>query len=174
MAFAERLDEPAGPLPVKVIRSERRKKTSEARIVNGVIEVRIPSWMNEAEEHEAVTGLTARVERKRAIDETPIDLEARAAALSAKYGLPPAVSIRWATNQNTLWGSCAYVRGDIRISARLAKVPAWVLDYVILHELTHLIEPSHNANFHQLMDRYPKGERAEGFLDAMALGFSDH
>jgi len=63
----------------------------------------------------------------------------------------------------------------IRISSRLARAPEWVVDYVILHELTHLVESGHTAVFHELMTRYPKAERAEGFLEAMSLGFvEDH
>ena len=172
MAFAERAASPAGALPIKVIRSERRKKSSAARVVNGVIEVRIPSWMSPTQEQETVDALAARIEKKRSIEETPFDLAERAKKLARDYDLPVPESIRWATNQNTLWGSCSFTRGDIRISARLTGVPDWVLDYVILHEITHLAEPSHNADFHRLMDRYPRLERAEGFLEAMGLGFA--
>lgn len=159
-------------LPVKVIRSQRRKKSSAARVVNGVIEVRIPSWMTAEQEAEAVVALTARIEKKRAITEAGVDLMARATALAQAYALPVPLEIRWATNQNTLWGSCSFDGGVVRISSRLTSAPAWVLDYVILHEITHLVEPNHGAEFHRLMGRYPKAERAEGFLEAMALGFT--
>ena len=70
-------------------------------------------------------------------------------------------------------GSCSFEVGEIRISSRLARVPDWVLDYVLLHELTHLVESGHGPEFHRLMARYPRAERAEGFLDAMALGCAD-
>ena len=43
-----------------------------------------------------------------------------------------------------------------------------VLEYVVLHELTHLTEADHGPAFKELMARYPKAERAEGYL--MALG----
>ena len=170
MTFAELADEPAGRLPIKVIRSERRKKSSQARVVNGVIEVRIPSWMSAEEERETVESLTGRIERKRAIQETPIDLAERARSLAVRYELPVPHEIRWVTNQNTLWGSCSLFAGVIRISSRLTAVPDYVLDYVLLHELTHLIEPDHGPEFHALMERFPQAERAEGFLEAMALG----
>lgn len=160
-------------LPVKVIRSQRRKKSSAARVVNGVIEVRIPSWMNAEQETEAVTALTARIEKKRAVSEAGIDLMVRARSLAHVYKLPVPVEIKWVTNQNTLWGSCSFDDGIVRISSRLVNVPDWVLDYVILHEITHLVESDHGGEFHRLMDRYPKAERAEGFLEAMALGFTE-
>ena len=160
-------------LPVKVIRSARRKKTSAARVVDGRIEVRVPATMTAGEEQEVVAELVARVERKRAVQETPIDLMVRARKLAAVYKLPMAKEVRWVTNQQSRWGSCSYDDGVIRISSRLAKVPDWVLDYVLLHELTHLVEANHGPEFHRLMARYPKAERAEGFLDAMSLGVAD-
>lgn len=160
-------------LPVKVIRSTRRKKSSAARIVDGRIEVRIPSWMSQAQEREAVDALVAKVRSKHAVARSGIDLAARARKLAAVYQLPVPTSVRWVTNQSTRWGSCSYEDGTIRISSRLARVPGWVLDYVLLHEITHLVESGHGAEFHDLMARYPKAERAEGFLEAMALGVAD-
>ena len=129
--------------------------------------------MTAGEEQEVVAELVARVERKRAVQETPIDLMVRARKLAAVYKLPMAKEVRWVTNQQSRWGSCSYDDGVIRISSRLAKVPDWVLDYVLLHELTHLVEANHGPEFHRLMARYPKAERAEGFLDAMSLGVAD-
>lgn len=160
-------------LPVKVIRSERRRKTSAARVVDGTIEVRIPSWMSPEAESHAVAELVARIEKKRAIRETPVDLVVRAAELAERYDLPEPAEIGWVTNQESRWGSCSIGSGRIRISARLVTAPTWVLDYVVLHELTHLVEADHGPAFHALMDRYPEGPRAEGFLLAMDLGFGD-
>lgn len=163
---------PLASLPVRVIRSPKRKKSSAARIVDGVIEVRIPAWMTSKQEDATVAELVAKIERKRAVNRA-VDLMARGRKLAAVYDLPMARDIRWVTNQTTRWGSCSYEVGEIRISSRLAQVPNWVLDYVLLHELTHLVEAGHGPEFHRLMDRYPRGERAEGFLDAMALGCAD-
>ena len=159
-----------GDTPVRVIRSTRRTKSSAARFVDGVIEVRIPSWMSADEEREAVNTLARRLERRRAVDECPLDLIARGRHLSAVYRLPLAREIRWVTNQSTLWGSCSFDHGVIRLSSRLARAPEWVVDYVLLHELTHLVESGHTPAFQRLISRYPQSERAEGFLEAMALG----
>jgi predicted metal-dependent hydrolase len=55
------------------------------------------------------------------------------------------------------------------VSSRLAAYPVWVLDYVLVHELAHLIEREHNTTFDALVDRFPLAERAKGFLIAKDL-----
>ena len=47
-------------------------------------------------------------------------------------------------------------------------MPAWVVDYVLLHELAHLIEPNHTGRFWQWVDRFPHAERAKGYLEGAA------
>jgi predicted metal-dependent hydrolase len=64
------------------------------------------------------------------------------------------------------WGSCTPDAGTIRISDRLARFPDWVIDYVIVHELAHLAVADHSTEFWQLVHRYPKAERATGYLIA--------
>jgi catechol 2,3-dioxygenase-like lactoylglutathione lyase family enzyme len=51
----------------------------------------------------------------------------------------------------------------------LAEAPGWVLDYVIVHELAHLEVAAHDARFDALERRYPRVDRAVGFLDAWGL-----
>ena len=159
--------------PVRVIRSAKRRKTSSARFVDGVVEVRIPAWMDAARERETVAELVARVVRARDIAGQEVDLAERARQLADEYGLPQPASIRWVGNQHKRWGSCTPSTGEIRISSRLRRVPSYVLDYVIVHELAHLVEGGHGPRFKALEARYPRYERAEGFLDAMSLGVAD-
>jgi predicted metal-dependent hydrolase len=98
-----------------------------------------------------------------------IDLEARASRLAAQHDLPLPTSIRWVENQGTLWGSCTPENGTVRISSRLAGEPLWVLDYVVVHELAHLREPGHGPDFQAIVSRYPRAERAIGYLMAKGL-----
>jgi predicted metal-dependent hydrolase len=114
--------------------------------------------------------LAAREERIRRTDN---ELEQRARRLTVRY-LPeyadrvnPA-SVRWVTNQNGRWGSCTPDDGTIRISHRIQEMPDWVVDYVLLHELAHLVVPSHSARFWDLVNRYPKAERARGYLEGIS------
>lgn len=54
----------------------------------------------------------------------------------------------------TKWGSCNHAAGTIRLNTELAKKPAECLEYIVVHELVHLLEPTHNARFVALMDRF--------------------
>ena len=56
--------------------------------------------------------------------------------------------------------------GTIRISSRVAGFPAWVLDYLLVHELAHLVVGDHSPAFWEVVNRYPKAERARGYLIA--------
>jgi predicted metal-dependent hydrolase len=154
-------------LPVEVVRSARRRKTVQAAVVDGRIRVQLPAWMSAEEERSYVTALVDRLERQYRSDH--VDLEARASELANRYGLPQPGSVAWTDRQRSRWGSCSPATGEIRVSRRLAEWPAWVLDYVLVHELAHLVEANHSAAFHRLVDRYPRSERAKGFLIAKGL-----
>ena len=83
-------------------------------------------------------------------------LRAEAAALAAKW--EPLVGARverlFVQHMKTRWGSCNPRARTIRLNTELAKKPAECLEYVLVHEMAHLLEPSHNAHFVALMDRF--------------------
>ncbi len=54
----------------------------------------------------------------------------------------------------TKWGSCNHKARTIRLNTELAKKPPECLEYIVVHELVHLLEPTHNARFVALMDRF--------------------
>ncbi len=132
-----------------------------------MLRVSIPAGMTVADEERWVAEMVRRMERRAATD--GIDLAARAAALADRYDLPKPEAIRWVDNQEWRWGSCTPSDGTIRISSRLVGEPGWVLDYVIVHELAHLSVPRHDGRFWALVRRYPRAERAHGFLMARGL-----
>lgn len=158
---------------VKIIRSKRRKKTVEARLESGVLVVRAPAAISDAELEPIIEKLKARIDRKQRRHQQKSDeaLEARARELNRRYfeGKLSWQSIRYVTNQNKRFGSCTPNHGTIRISHRVERMPAWVRDYVIVHELAHLVEPNHSRAFWELVNRYPKTERARGYLIAIGM-----
>jgi predicted metal-dependent hydrolase len=133
-------------------------------MVGDVLQVAVPAWMSPAEEARAVEGMVARFRGRRAAD--VVDLAERARVLAARHGLDLPATIRWSDSMRSRWGSCTPATRAIRLSARLAAYPAWVLDYVIVHELAHLRRPDHSPAFWAIVRRYPKAERATGFLIA--------
>lgn len=153
--------------PVDVIRSSKRRKSSQARLVGGRLRIRIPDYLTAEEEERVVANFVDRFTRR--FDADRIDLPTRAAELADQLGLPHPTEIRWVGNQVQRWGSCSTRSGRIRLSDRLAAFPDWVIDYVIVHELAHLVEPNHSPEFWSLADRYPLAERAKGFLIAKGL-----
>lgn len=67
---------------------------------------------------------------------------------------------RWHVRvMKTRWGSCTPRTAAIRVNARLAAYPLACLEFVVAHELCHLMEPSHNARFHALLDRFCPANR---------------
>jgi predicted metal-dependent hydrolase len=78
-------------------------------------------------------------------------------------------SIEYVTNQESKFGCCDYNKKAIRISYKVASMPDFVRDYVIIHELAHLIEPNHGNSFWEIVNRFKLAERARGFLMAKSL-----
>lgn len=133
--------------------------------------VLIPARMSEAEERRWVGVMLDKLaaqENKRTLGDA--ELIARAERLSEQYfgGRARPLSVRWVTNQNTRWGSCTPAEGSIRLSHRIQGMPEYVVDYVLLHELAHLLVPGHGPRFWELLEAYPKTERARGFLEGVA------
>src|SRR6476661_3541636 len=156
---------------VEVRRSKRRRRTVSAYKDGDRIVVMIPASLSRAEEAEWVETMLTRLEkseqRRRPSDDALLQ---RAQGLSDRYlgGLATPESVRWVENQRSRWGSCTPGDRTIRLSARLRGMPSWVIDYVVVHELAHLLEPGHDAAFWAWVDRYPHAEKAKGYL----LGWS--
>lgn len=70
----------------------------------------------------------------------------------------------------TKWGSCNHLHGHIRLNTELVKKPRDLLEYVIVHEMIHLIEPTHSDRFMALLDdHYPSWQDARAELNALPL-----
>ncbi|MCL7415277.1 MAG: M48 family metallopeptidase [ANME-2 cluster archaeon] len=155
-------------LSIQVIRSKRRKKTIQAKLDGTKLIVYLPAGLSEKEESQLIQKMKTKVENKQARTVLNGDdyLAKRADEFNKRYfnGRLGINSIKYVTNQNTRRGSCTPAKGTIRISHRLADMPKWVLDYVIMHEITHLRYPDHSRKFWDKVNEYKYTERARGFL----------
>lgn len=170
---------PAAALPtspddprIEVRRSKRRKRTVSARREGETVVVLMPAGLPRAEERRLITDMLAKLARSgrragvRASDE---QLMRRSTALATRWlgGKPRPSSVRWVPSMTTRWASCSPDTREIRISETLRDVPAYVLDYVLVHELAHLVVPGgHPPEFWTAVRNYPRTERAMGYLEA--------
>jgi len=167
--------------PVVVRRSARRRRTVAAFWENGTAVVAIPAHFSRAQEAEWVRRMLDKLKvqgdrpskggRRPATDSA---LASHAAELSALYlgGRAVPTSVRWVSNQNSRWGSATPADGSIRLSDKLRPMPQWVIDYVLLHELAHLLVAGHNAAFWKLLEAYPETARAKAFLEGVSFATS--
>ena len=156
---------------VEVRRSAKRRRTVSAYRDGDRTVVLLPARMTAAEEAHWVATMLARLAAKDARKPAGDDeLLRRANALSRKHldGRATPLSVRWVTNQRGRWGSCTPADRTIRLSHRLRELPDWVVDYVLVHELAHLLVADHSAAFWALVSRYPMAERARGYLLGVA------
>ncbi|MFA5119306.1 MAG: M48 family metallopeptidase [Candidatus Omnitrophota bacterium] len=160
-------------MEVTTIRSRRRRRTVSARLVNDTLLVYAPALMSEPALTKVIDSFKARFQRKKLKDELnkKVDLSEVARLLNEKYfdNKLKINKIEYVTNQSAKFGCCDYKNGNIRISHKLSAMPPWVRDYVVFHEMAHLLEPHHRKPFWDIVSRYPLAERSRGYLMAVGL-----
>lgn len=101
---------------------------------------------------------------------------------SLLHGLVPDLIARWELNlgvkidnyflqrMKTKWGSCNHFAKNIRINTELVKKPKNLLEYVVVHEMAHLLEPTHSDNFVAILEKhYPTWREARAELNELPL-----
>lgn len=159
-----------GVAEIEIRRSARRTRTVRAYREGDKTIVLMPAHLSKAVEDEHVRSLVARLDRReKKVRPSDDELLDRASVLSRRWFDGKAVpsSVRWVSTMDKRWGSCSS-DGSIRLSDRLKGMPAFVVDYVLVHELAHLIEPNHSSAFWALVDGYPEAEKAKGFLEGVS------
>ncbi|WP_235871021.1 M48 metallopeptidase family protein [Rhodococcus spongiicola] len=167
----------SGRPEVEIRRSARRKRTVSARREGDKVVVLMPTGLSTQAEAELVAEMIGKLERadRRAAaraERSDVELAERAARLSARWlgDAAAPTSVRWVPSMRTRWASCTPTDGTIRVSEVLQTVPAYVLDYVLVHELVHLyVAGGHNERFWREVRSYPKTERAMGYLEAYSV-----
>jgi hypothetical protein len=154
-----------------VIKSPNRRRTLAWRWVDGKLFLRVPARTTKQDIRKAIALARERADApsRRASDDRALRRDAE--ALNERYfaGKLEVAAIRYA-KMDTRRGSCTPATGEIRISRRLAHVPAWVRLAVIHHELCHLVEPGHGPAFKALEARYPLHAEAEDYLTLLERG----
>lgn len=160
---------------VLVRRSARRRRTVSITRRDGDLVVSMPASFGARQERHWVRSMIEQLQRKelkrgpaRSSDE---DLMRLAQRLSDAHlgGRARPTSVAWSGRQQHRWGSCTSSTGEIRLSARLRPMPQHVLEYVLVHELTHLLVDGHSAEFWALVDNYPRTAHARGFLEGVSF-----
>lgn len=166
----------AVPAPkVEIRRSTRRHRTASAHREGDTVVVALPARLGAEAEKRWVADMLERLQRSEARAasanrRSDADLLSRCGELSQRYlhGLAELAEVRWVPAMRTRWASCTPAQRSIRVSERLRSVPGWVLDYVLVHELAHLLEPGHGLEFWALVNAYPRTERARGYLEGLS------
>lgn len=158
---------------IEIIRSAKRSKTIGARLKDNILSIYAPENIPEAKLQSIIEKLKRRILNKqlRKTLNKGLSLKEIADRLNSRYfgGKLKYNSIEYTTNQTRKFGCCNYKEGRILLSHRLASIPDWVRDFVIVHELAHFVVPNHSKEFHEIVSRFTLAERAKGFL--MAKGF---
>lgn len=159
------------PSQITIIRSKRRRKTIQTKYADGRLWIYLPFGMNPKEEEKWIKKMIERNEqwaKKKTFKKSDSWLMHRAQELNKKYfNGSLQFSIKFVLNQNTRYGSCTSVDRSIRISERVKTMPSWVQNYIIIHELAHLIYPDHSKKFWDKVHQYKYAERAIGYLIAI-------
>lgn len=135
--------------------AEARKKTVERQSQRAAFFNQLP-LSTKAQKAEAT-------EKVRALTEHMTERYARVMGVS-----PSTIRIKPMISR---WGMCNVKERSICFSTYLLLLPDWCVEHVVVHELCHLLEPSHNARFHALMDKYyPKWREARKETRRLAIG----
>lgn len=160
---------------IKILRSKKRRRTVSARLVKDILIVRAPESIPGSRLQKVIAELKARIERKQLKEDLNKreGLAQRAKEFNSRYfeNKLNISRIEYVTDQHSKLGCCNYRTGHIRISHRISAMPQWVRDYVIIHELAHLVVPDHSRAFWDIVNRYRLAERARGYL--IAVGSSE-
>jgi predicted metal-dependent hydrolase len=164
------------PIAVEVVRDGRLRTRIHWEWNGNQVRIRAPRRVPQRELDRHVAKIVEEVQRKRAQvrARADTDLEARARQINRRYfgGEISWHSIRWVGTMRKRLGSCTAggpTDGDIRISDRIKGWPQWVVDYVVAHELAHRKYRNHSKEFWAYVNRYPKAERARGFIMGLAF-----
>jgi len=163
----------SGGAEIRVVRSSRRKRSISAYREQGAIVIQVPARLSNSKVSEVIPEMVEKILTREAREKiSDAELFDRARELLARYlpefTISPA-SVTWRP-MNERWGSCTTLDRTIRISDRLNGAPNYVVDYLLVHELIHLMIPDHGPQFEALLARFEESERASAYLEGYEAG----
>jgi predicted metal-dependent hydrolase len=143
-----------------LLRIVNRQGTPMVTLKHSALELRIAANAGTVQRHSVLESWYR--------DQVKAEAPALVAKWSARLAVPAAnVFVR---KMKTKWGSCSPARGTIRLNTGLARLKPQCLDYVVVHELSHLLERKHNERFIALLDRHlPQWRALRDELTALPL-----
>ena len=147
-------------------------KTISATLDGSRLRVRLPARISRKDETQIVRDICERMAKTNRVDPGESDrlLLERARHLDAEYlaGIASPADARFSARLTSSFGNANLRTRVIQVAARLRRAPQWVIDYLLLHEMAHLLVPRHSSEFRGLVDRYRYAERAKGYLICMS------
>ena len=154
-----------------IVERKKRVKNVNARLKGTVLRVSAPPGMREEDLAPVVEGLARRLLRRAHAKRVNEEGDALAVAreVAARFPDPPSVGrVLFSTAQRSRWGSYSPRTDTVRLNAALKRMPRWVLEAVVAHELAHAVHPDHSPSFWRLLRSvYPETDRAMSFLDGV-------
>lgn len=139
---------------------EHDRLTNRAQVKGRLLELHLSAQLEESQKNEIIRYLVSRA----IANDCHEDICKRVLELNQQHFRQPVHQIRLKLNQSN-WGSCSS-KNNINLSARLLFAPSEVIDYVILHELAHLVEHNHSARYWALVGKVmPEYKKHEAWLD---------
>jgi predicted metal-dependent hydrolase len=146
----------------------KRVKNINARLRGTMLSISAPLNTPQATLDQVIPDLARRLVRRAHARQVNAEEDAVALArrIAARFPNRPEVAeVLFVTNQEARWGSYSPATRTIRLHAALRRMPRWVLEAVVAHELAHVTHQDHSPAFWKLLRRvYPDTDRARAFL----------
>ena len=156
-----------------LIVERKQVKNVNARLRGSTLSVSAPAGVTDEKLEPVIQGLARRLLRRAHAGR--VNEEEDALALARKVAKrfpksPPSVDrVVFVTTQRARWGSYSPRTKMVRLNAALRRMPRWVLEAVVIHELAHAVHPDHSPAFWDLLRRIcPETDRAKAFLDGVS------
>lgn len=168
-----------GGRTLDLVLARKRVKNVNVRLVGDELRVSAPPSLPDDRLTEIVVSLAQRLLRRRHADRVNREVDALELAQRVARRFPDSpevAAVRFTTNQRARWGSYSVRIRTIHLNAALRRMPRWVLEAVVAHELAHVRHPNHSPAFWNLLRGVcPETDRAKAFLEGVGwLGRSWH